>query len=470
LGKEIRADYSQTFLLPPSLEEMVAADHPARFIRDFVGSLDLGALGFRVPQCRTGRPPYAAALLLSVWLYGYLNRLHSSRGLERACREHLSLLWLTGMNSPDHNTLWRFWDANKPALRAVFRSLTLVAYDAGLIDLALHAVDGTKIRARSSMRTGYHQAELERLLARLDGKIAQIVLAIEAAEERESGEYRLPEKLVDAQRRREEIKRGLTRLSAVDRAHLHPGEEEARVMRCGEGFRFGYNAQVVVDRKSSLIVADEVVNDESDNEMLVPMIKAVEDNLGYRADETVADGGYYSPGQLAAAAEHGMGVLVPVPDKQREQGAYHKSAFTYDESQDVYLCPEGHCLRYKKTTLNSHGKYRVRWYHCRTYQNCPVRWACSRSKQGRIIQRGEHEPAVAGQRAKQRRDETREVMKLRMGIVEPIFALIKEHMGFRRWTVRGLEKVRTQWSLICTAFNLKKLYRFWRAGQLAILR
>ena len=121
MTREIRADYSQTFLLPPSLEDWVGSDHPARFIRDFVESLDFEVLGFRVLSSETGRPRYSSPLLLSVWLFGYLQKIRSSRGLERACRDNVSLLWLTGMHSPDHNTLWRFYSANKKALRSVFR-------------------------------------------------------------------------------------------------------------------------------------------------------------------------------------------------------------------------------------------------------------------------------------------------------------------------------------------------------------
>jgi transposase len=181
MSKDIRADYSQTFLLPLSLENWVGVNHPARFIRDFVASIDFESLGFRVPQLSTGRPPYSADLLLSVWLYGYLNRIRSSRGLERACRERVSLLWLTGMNSPDHNTLWRFWSLNKTALRVVFRQVVVVAYDSGLVGLAVHAVDGTKIRACSSSRSGCHKKELGEMLKHLDVSIEQAISEIESS-------------------------------------------------------------------------------------------------------------------------------------------------------------------------------------------------------------------------------------------------------------------------------------------------
>jgi len=470
MRREIRADYSQTFLLPPSLEDWVGVDHPARFIRDFVASIDMEGLGFRVPELSTGRPPYSVGLLLSVWLYGYLNRIRSNRQLERACREHVSLLWLTGMHSPDHNTLWRFWRTNREALRGVFRQVVLVAYDSGLVGLAVHAVDGTKIRSVSSSRSGCHKKELQSLLKHLEASIAEAATEIESSEAIESGEYRLPDNLIDAEGRRAEIRKSLQKLSEIDRDHYHPGEPDTRMMKTGEGVGFSYNAQVVVDGESSLITAAEVVNDESDNDLLVEMVEQVQETLGEAAQETVADGGYYSPNQLAEAEKCGLGVLVPVLDKASSQGNFHKSRFRYDESEDVYICPRGKCLRFERVKYNKYQRYHMRVYLCDFSNVCSVRHQCCGGKGGRRVYRGEHDEAVSRQREKQREGPKRELMRSRKTIVEPSFASIKEHMGFRRWTVRNLENVKTQWSLICTAFNLKKLHRHWLEGRLILNR
>jgi transposase len=466
MKKEIRADYSRTFLLPPSIEDWVGSDHPARFIRDFVASLDLAGLGLRMPSSETGRPAYSSELLLSVWLYGYLQKIRSSRGLERACRENMSLLWLTGLNYPDHNTLWRFFRVNKGSLRRVFRQVVGVACSSGLVGLVVHAVDGTKIRSRSSDRKAWHRDELEGLLRSVDAKIEEAISEIESSESRECGEYRLPDDLVDSQRRREEIVRALSELEAIDRSHMHPDDPEARMIRSGGETHLSYNAQAVVDRESLLIVAEDVVNAESDSEMLIEMIDEVIGNVGDAAAETVGDGGYYSPGQLSEAEDRGYEVLVPVREESCERDRFSKSSFRYDESEDVYICPEGNRLVYCRSRMNSHGKYMVREYRCRHAKGCAVRWKCSPQKKGRTILRGEHEEAVSRQREKQKTPSKREILKSRKWIVEPVFAQIKEQMGFRRWSVRGIENVRAQWSLICTVFNLKKMYRHWLEGRL----
>jgi len=435
-----------------------------------VDSLDLAALGFRIPNAFEGRPPYAADLQLKVWLYGYLNRIRSTRDLERACREHMSLLWLTGQNYPDHNTLWRFFSVNKKALRQMFRQVVGVAYDSGLIGLAVHAVDGTKIRAQSSKHSGHHKKELKKLLKHIDASIEEAISEIESSETSESGDYRLPESLIDAKARRSEIKKSLAKLSEIDRDHYHPGESDARMMKTGEGIDFGYNAQVVVDKESSLIVAEDVVNAEADNALLIDMIDEVEDNLGETAEETVADGGYYSPNQLAEAEKGDREVLISLPGHLSSPEKFHKSQFKYDEKNDEYICPVGKRLSYGQTRLSRHKKYKIREYRCRNYKDCPHRRECSSQKRGRIIERGEYEAAVLRQKEKQKSEVNREILKSRMSIVESTFAHIKEQMGFRRWTMRNLGNVRAQWSMICTAINLKKLYRHWLTGRLILVR
>src|SRR5215213_3314337 len=155
MAQPITPDYGQQFIFPPALEDWVPAHHAVRFIREFVDQLDLGSLGFAMPTALNGRPPYHPSLLLKIWLYGYFERIRSTRKLETACKEHLPLVWLTGTLQPDHNSLWRFWKENKKALREVFKQTVRVAVQTGAVGLVLQAVDGTKIEAAASGYSGW---------------------------------------------------------------------------------------------------------------------------------------------------------------------------------------------------------------------------------------------------------------------------------------------------------------------------
>jgi len=471
MSYEKRADYSERFLFPPDLEDWLGADHPARFIREVVDALDLRELGFKVRVAEQGRPNYAADMLLKVWLYGYLMRIRSSRGLERGCRENVGLIWLTGMNEPDHNTLWRFFSENKRALRNVFRQVVRVAAKAELIGLVLHAVDGTKIAARASRCSGQHKADLEKTLRKLDQSIEGMMSRVESAEAAEQGEYRLPEELRSAEQLREKIRSALTEMGAVGTKDLHPHEKEARMMKCGEGRKeFGYNAQAAADSESGLIVAAEVVNNAADHGLLVPMVELVEAELGQAAEETVADSGYCSAEELFRAEDREYEVLTAL-GKQREvipdAGEYHPSKFRYDEERDECVCPRGEVLSFQ-SNAKSHNKYPVRIFRCKSYKECPVRWQCSRDKRGRKIELSVYHASLMRQREKQRQPEKQAALKRRVVIIEPVFGHIKQAMGFRRWTVGGLESVRTQWSLLCTTVNLSKMHKFWLSGQLVL--
>jgi transposase len=204
MAQPIAPDYGQQFLFPPALEDWVPADHPARFLREFVDQLDLPTLGFALPAAVEGRPPYHPSLLLKIWLYGYYHRIRSTRKLETACREHLSLLWLTGLIQPDHNSLWRFWRDHQKALRQIFKQTVQVAVRTGAVGLALQALDGTKIQAACSGPQGWSKEYMEKLLAQLDSALDAIELTIvEENADRDQPGYRLPAGLAQRQALRE---------------------------------------------------------------------------------------------------------------------------------------------------------------------------------------------------------------------------------------------------------------------------
>jgi transposase len=448
-------------LFPPTLEDLLPEGHPARMVREFVDALDLEQMGFRVRKSEDGRPNYSANLCLKLWLYGYMTRVRTTRPLERASKNDIGMLWLTGMNAPDHTTLWRFWRDNRKAIRKLLKQLLEMAVSLDMVGLVLHAVDGTKIFSQASEQEGLHRQTLEKKLKRLDEAINEMMKETQQAAKHGS-EWQMPEPLRKRQQLKEKIQEQLKQLK--DRDHLQPNDEEARVMKCRSGKKFAYNAQVVVDQKSKLIVAADVVTDESDNYQLVPMLQQVEQNLGQVAENTDADAGYKAVTQLAAAEQKGYSVLVNLADPQ--DAPYHASRFIYDVETDQCICPRGERLPFQTTKPRDKVQpYEVRVYHCQNYEQCPVRWQCSSSKAGRTVQIHPDHGALVRQRAKLQDEQMRAILKQRGAIVEPVFGWSKEGMGFRRWTVRGLEKVQTQWLVLCTAMNLIRLHPVWAAGK-----
>lgn len=468
MSTELRADYNQIMLLPPSLEDWIPSDHMARYIREFVDSLDLNDLGFKQRKSDDGRPSYAPDLLLKVWLYGYLQRIRSSRKLEKACRNEIPLVWLTGMHYPDHNTLWRFWRDNQKAIKEVFHKTVRVALDAGLIGMVVHAVDGTKIQACSSTQTMWRKKSLEKLLHRVEESIQVMAAEVSKSEKEEAEEYRLPEEFQEKIRLKERIDKGLAELEKQSREQMNASEPDAVVMKTNEGKRLGYNAQVVVDDKQKLIVAAEVTTDQNDKHQLIPMIEKVQESLDRTAEETIADSGYCSGEQLGKAEDAGNEVIVSlkaIETAEEQGGDYHSSRFIYDEQKDCMTCPRGEALSFYGNHPSSRSRYEVRLYKCQSYKDCPVRWQCSKAKRGRVVKLSPYNGAILRQKEKQRDPDKLKILKQRIGIVEPVMAWAKHLMGFKRWTVRGIDPVRSQWAFLCASINLSKLYLMWRKGE-----
>jgi transposase len=465
MSRAIHADRSQQFLLPPSLDEWVAQEHPARFVRDVVETLDLEALGFRQSAGEDGRPHYAPEMLLGVWLFGWMERTRSSRALEKACLRDVAYLWLTGNHHPDHNTLWRFFRDNKKALQRVFRQTIRIAADSGLVGFALHAIDGTKLQCASSTDTAVHRKQLKEALKQLDSVVDKGMAEVEAREEQEDASYAMPVEMRDPEARKAAIRQALAMLEQNDADHLHPREPDARVLKLAGGtHRIGYNAQVAVDHDSDLIVSAEVTTDVTDNEMLVPMIQQILDNFGRVAETTVADKGYWSGAQLADAKARRFDVAVP--PLEQVKGPYTKDKFTYDVPTNSYTCPRGERLPLA-TVHRTSEHFPVAVYGCKN-TTCPARSECTTSKVGRIVKRTVFDDVLAKHAEAMKTPPNTIAIGLRKEIVEHAFGAIKANDGFRRFTAFGVDGAGAQWALVCTATNLRKLHAHHRAGRLKL--
>jgi transposase len=474
MSYEIRADYRQQLLLPPSVEDWVGPDHPARFIREVVDALDLVALGFAQRVSFDGRPNYAADLLVKVWLYGYMNAIRSSRKVERACREHMGLIWLTGNQAPDHNTLWRFWRDYRAPLRQLLKALSRLAMRSGLIELVLHAVDGTKVVAQAARAGLLSRERLEKDLALLDAAIEEVIAEVDRGEAGAawSSGYRLPEQWQEAVQRREQLRELLTEVERDERGQIHPLEPAARLMPTrSAGTTLTHNAQVVVDSHRGLIVASDVLEESTDNHALVHMLEEVHANLEAVAQQTVADAGYYSGEELARAQAQQFEVLVHEQNAHAKRGEhpdYHHRRFTYDAARDCWVCPRGEALRFEREKWEVARDQVTRLYRCSVFRTCPVRAQCSSDPRGRSVRGSAHQAAMAAQHTKQQVPGMKERLAQRARIVEQPFGIIKEVMGFRRFPCAGRENIRTHWALVCVGFNLLKLFGHWCAGTLAL--
>lgn len=464
----------QTWLLPPTLEELLPADHPARFVAAFVDALDRtawGELGVAPDGEARGAPGYSPRLLLGVWLYGFMTGVRSTRQLEAACRERLPYLWLSGWQRPDHNTLWRFYLEHRQGLRELFKRTVKTAVRAGLVDLALQAVDGTKLAGNAAKARTHDAAGLARLLERTEAALADLEAQNTGGEE--PPPPRLPRELERVTVLRARVRQALERVRAEEGPRrVNLTDPDAALMKSRQGIVAGYNAQAMVSPAvvdacgqqagGLLITAADVTTDPDDHGHLAPMIEQARAN-GAGAALTLADGGYHSGPNLAACAALGQPILMPEAQRDKLEHPCHKDAFVYDAATDRYTCPAGQVLTFRgvkrRTNRPAMRAYRGAPAACRA---CPAFGTCTTNRGGRTLEIGPEEARLRRHRALMATDQAKARYRRRQQLPEPVFGILKERLGARRLLLRGLDNVRAEWSLLATAFNLRTLGRAWR--------
>jgi len=341
-----------------------------------------------------------------------------------------------------------------------------------LLGLVLQALDGTKVQAAVANASGWHRKSLEKRLALLEQGIAELEAQLEQSHEQTGPrDISLPEALCTQQGLREEVRKGLKKLDEEGENHLHPHDEDARVMKCRDKGRnvFSYNDQAVVDEKNGLIVAEETSSEPTDLRLLAQMVEQAQQATGAQETTTVADAGYASAQQLAQAEEDGNDVLVNLPSRLKEnpKAPFAGSNFRLDHAHNTVLCPQGEHLEYTHTRWHSGKQHHLRCYRCRN-TTCPVRTQCTKDPKGRKIEMGPNHEALQRQRDKHQDPIQRTKLSKRSHTVESVFGWIKQQLGFRRHTVFGIEGAKTEWSLIAATYNLHRLYHWWRQGILPL--
>lgn len=459
------ADRGQMALLPERLDDYIAAENEVRVIDEFVGGLDLVALEIAgaVPS-RLGASSYDPRDLLKLYVYGYLNRLRSSRRLERECHRNVEVMWLLGRLAPDHKTIANFRKANARALKKVFREFTLLCRELDLFGRELSFIDGTKIHAVNGKDRNFTVERLKKLLPLIEKRIGEYLAELdqqdlgegEGAGEAEAGAS-LKEKLERLKERKTKYEQYQKELKDDGERQLSLTDPESRRMKTREGFGVCYNAQVAVDPKHHLIAAQDVTNEVTDREQLAEMALAAKQALGVEELEVVADCGYHNAAKVKQCGEAKITAFVPAVEssKNANQGLYTKLDFRYDPERDAYLCPNKQWLEF--FTQSRDKGQEVRYYgNARACRECPLRAQCTRSKtDGRRIARRVDEPWAE---AMEERVKARpELQQQRKCVVEHPFGTMKRAMDFGYFLLKGLEKVRGEFSLMALSYNLRRV-------------
>ena len=456
-------DRSQTLLFPERLEDYIGLENPVRFLDAFVAGLDLHVLGFTKARCAaTGCPPYDPANLLKLYLYGYLHRIRSSRLLEAECQRNVEVIWLLGKLAPDFKTIADFRKDNLKPLRAVNRQFMLFCRKLELFGGELLAVDGSKFAAVNARDQNFNAARLQELIERADARLAEYLQAMDRADTQEPGSAaltpaELAARIAALQDKQDWHKELLAQLQDGEAKQVSVTDPDTRKMPTAHGTIVGYNAQVAVDAKHKLIAADDVTNQVTDYQQLANVALAAKANLEVKAAEVVADAGYYNAAKVSRCAEAGLTAYVPKADTSANsaQGLYGKSRFKYDGQKDVYVCPAGAELTYRFNTYELGRE--IRYYCASGCAGCALKPQCTRNKANRRITREANEDLMEAMAARMQAQPGK--FKLRKTLAEHPFGTIKRWFGYTHFLLKGLEKVRCEWSLTTLAYNLKRVLK-----------
>ncbi len=453
-------DRSQTLMFPERLEDYVAPENPVRFLDAFVANLDLHALGFGKAQvAATGRPPYDPAALLKLYLYGYLHRVRSSRLLEAECHRNVEVIWLLGKQTPDHKTIADFRKDNLKPLKGVNRQFTLLCRRLELFGGELLAIDGSKFGAVNARDQNFNAARLEDLIGRADARLAGYLKELDESDAAEPAAAALSktelEQKIAALREKQDWHKELLAGLDEEQKQISLTDPDTRKMPTAQGMIVGYNAQTAVDAKHKLIAAGDVTNEVTDFKQLADVAIEAKTNLELKRAEVVADAGYYNAAEVSRCVEQGITPLMPKADTSANtaRGLFGKSRFQYDAGKDVYVCPAGAELNYRFST-DELGR-ELRYYRASGCKTCALKKQCTRNKANRTITREANEGLMEAMAARMQAQPWK--FQLRKTLAEHPFGTIKRWFGYTHFLLKGLEKVRCEWSLTTLAYNLKRV-------------
>ena len=455
-------DRQQVTLLPECLDDFITENNTVRIVDAFISELDLKALEFQGLQpASTGRPSYHPCVLLKLYLYGYLNRIQSSRRLERECQRNVELMWLTGRLAPDFKTIADFRRDNGKGIRNVCRRFVMLCRELKLFTEAVVAIDGSKFKAVNNRDRNYTNVKIDRFQEHIEQSIQRYLDALETADRTQSTELhakteRVHEKIRKLRQRMQQLEQIRERLKSEPDGQLSTTDPDARAMatsRPGSAV-IGYNVQTAVDATNHLIVAHEVTNQSSDRSQLSKMALASGDAMGVSDLQALADRGYYHGVELKNCDDMGIAAYVPKPmtSNAKAEGRFDKTDFIYIACEDEYQCPSGQRAIHRFTTDERGLQIHVYWPSA--CPGCSMKNRCTTSNYRRI-RRWEHEDVMDA--VQKRLDQRPDAMKVRRRTVEHVFGTLKHWMGSTHFLTRGIQNVATEMSLCVLAYNFKRV-------------
>jgi len=454
-------DRNQTTLFPERLEDFVGEDNPVQVIDAFIDRLPLLELGFTSAEpLATGRPAYHPSVLLKIYVYGYLNRIHSSRRLERETQRNVELMWLTGRLTPDFKTIADFRKDNGKAIKKVCQQFVMVCRQMNLFTDALVAVDGSKFKAVNNRDKNFTPAKMKLRLERVEKSIERYLAELDGADDEAQP---VPEaKVTRLQERIETLTEEMDRLKGLEKQMLEAPDgqvsltdPDSRSMKTRGGGIVGYNTQIAVDTTHHLIAAHEVSNVGPDRGQLTNMAQQARSAMGVEDLSVVADRGYYSGKEIVACEWDGITTFVPKSNTSNSKAKkrFAKSDFIYVASDDEYQCPAGERLYRHSTIVENEMNLRCYW-NTSACLACEIKEQCTTGKERRL-KRWEHEHVL--DTMQQRLDQDPEKMRLRRSRVEHPFGTLKQWMGWTHFLTKTLEHVSTEMSLHVLAYNMKRV-------------
>ena len=446
----------QIILFPESVEDYVTEDNAVRFIDVFVEQLDLEELGFGRSKAEIeGRPGFDPRDLLRLYIYGYLNRICSSRKLERETWRNVEVMWLLGKLTPGFRTISDFRKDNTKGLKNVFRQFTLLCKKLELFGGELIAIDGSKFKAVNSRERNYNQKKLKKLIELTDERIDEYLRLVKEGDAAEAEVNKptadeLNEKIEKLKERKDLLEEIKKKLEESEQTQLSLTDPDARLMKTRQGTRVCYNVQIAVDSKYKMIAAIDLSNDRTDQGQLFNMAAEAKQMLGVETLDVVTDRGYYNNEEVKKCEDVGITTYMAKPKAPRKNGKFTRDEFIYDASRDLYKCPAGQELVYI-TTEKGRG---LRYYSTKACVSCPLKKQCTDAKEGRTVKRSVNEAQM--ERTVQRARDNPDKIQLRKEMAEHPFGTIKSAMNQGSFLTKGLNKVKAEFSLTALAFNIRR--------------